>query len=213
MLFNADLQNITQLSEYVKNSLNPEMRMMRGIMKYSQSIVGDYKVCVRADDHLGWVICDGRYLDRTNYKALFDLIGTSFGTSSSDNFRIPDYRGKVLGALNISSNRNNSLSIRNLGDNIGSETHTLTVNEIPSHNHGVTDPGHTHGGDTYNVGVQSTDNAFGTEQAADETQTSGNVNSATTGITINNTGGGLPHNNMQPTLFGGNVYIFAGLVP
>ena len=29
--------------------------------------------------------------------------------------------------------------------------------------------------------------------------------------TINNTGGGLAHNNMQPTLFGGNVYIYSGV--
>jgi microcystin-dependent protein len=178
-------------------------------MYYSQSIIGDYKYCARSDDHLGWLVCDGRLLDREEHAALFEVIGTSFGSTNSSNFRTPDFRGRVFGGLNVPGNSNNAFSARNLGDATGAETHTLTVNEIPSHNHGITDPGHTHS--YVNQGNDQTVFAGIGEQAADQTDTGASSGSSTTGITVNNTGGGQSHNNMQPTVFGGNVYIFAGL--
>jgi microcystin-dependent protein len=92
---------------------------------------------------------------------------------------------------------------------VGAETHTLTVGEMPSHSHGITDPGHTHGY-VNNVNDQSTDNAFSTETAADQVDINATTGSSTTGITINNTGGGGAHNNMQPTIFMGNVFIHSG---
>lgn len=211
MLLHPKPQNLNDLTNIV--TVNQELRTVEHVLRYSQSIIGDYKVCARSNDHFGWVICDGRVLDRTQYNALYEVIGTSFGSTNSTNFKLPDFRGKVFGSLNISSNRNNAFSVRNLGDDVGEETHTLTIPEMPTHNHDITDPGHTHAGDKYPNGIQNTDNAFGTEQAANETMTTGSVNSSITGISINNKGGNQPHNNMQPTLFGGNIYIFAGLVP
>ena len=106
---------------------------------------------------------------------------------SISNFRVPDLRGRVFGGLNVTSNKNVS----------------------PSHNHTITDPGHTH---SYvnQSGDQNTDNAFSTETAADQVDNNQTTGSSATGITINNRGGDQPHNNMQPTLFAGNVYIFAG---
>jgi microcystin-dependent protein len=202
--------NLTDLSAMVTNNITPQLRMCKNVLYYSQSIIGDYKYCARNDDHLGWLVCDGRLLDRVDFRALFEIVGTAFGSTNSANFRLPDFRGRVLGGVNLSSNRNNSFSARSLGSAVGAETHTLTIDEMPAHNHGVTDPGHTH---TYvnNVNDQNTDNAFSTENAADNADLSQTTGSSTTGITINNTGGGLAHNNMQPTIFAGNVYVFAGV--
>ena len=78
---------------------------------------------------------------------------------------------------------------------------------MPSHNHGVTDPGHTH---SYsNTPNDQNVSALIGEQAADQADASQTTGSSTTGITIQNTGGGGAHNNMQPTLFAANVFIFA----
>jgi microcystin-dependent protein len=209
-LYPAHPNNITDLSTIVVESVTPQLRMCQNVLYYSQAIIGDYKYSARSDDHLGWLVCDGRLLDRVQNKALFDVIGTTFGNTTSSNFRMPDFRGRVFGGLNVSGNRNNSYSVRNLGDAVGAETHTLTIPQIPSHNHNVTDPGHTH---SYvnQSGDQNTDNAFNTETAADQVDNNQTTGSSTTGISINNTGGGEAHNNMQPTVFGGNVYVFAGL--
>lgn len=105
--------------------------------------VGEYKWSARNIDFAGWLVCDGRSLSRADYVALFEVIGTSFGADNSNTFKLPDYRGRVMGCYGQGSNLTN----RTIGANIGSETHTLTINEIPGHTHGGTTAGagnHTH---------------------------------------------------------------------
>jgi microcystin-dependent protein len=78
----------------------------------------------------------------------------------------------------------------------GAKTHTLLEAEIPSHTHTITDPGHAH--------TQTTSATDGASGRADSSSGGtvynnvANINSNTTGITINNTGGGGAHNNLQP---------------
>ncbi len=169
------------------------------------SYTGDIKYSILSDDHHGWLKCDGRAISREFYSQLFDTIGTSFGSGDgSTTFNLPDCRGRVLGVLGQGS----GLTNRTIGNLVGAETHTLTISEMPSHNHSITDPGHTH---SYinNTNNQNTDNAFASETAADDADLSKTTGSSTTGITINNTGGGDAHNNMQPTIFMTNIFIFA----
>lgn len=168
--------------------------------------VGDVKMSLHNGDFFGWLKCDGRSLSRTTYAILFAAIGTSFGSVDGNSFSLPDCRGRVLGTLGQGS----GLTNRALGASVGAETHTLTTGEMPSHSHTINDPGHTHGY-VNNVGDQNTDNAFASETAADQADYNQTTGSSTTGITINNTGGGGAHNNMQPTLFIGHVYIYSGL--
>jgi microcystin-dependent protein len=168
--------------------------------------IGDIKMSVKNSDFYGWLKCDGRSLSRTAYAVLFAVIGTSFGSVDSNSFSLPDSRGRVLGTLGQGA----GLTNRALGASIGAETHTLTSGEMPVHNHGITDPGHTHGY-VNNVGDQNTDNAFASETAADQVDYNQTTGSSTTGITVNNAGDGGAHNNMQPTLFIGHVYIYSGL--
>lgn len=140
----------------------------------------------------GWLDCDGRLLSISLYPDLFSAINYSFG-GADNSFNIPDMRGRV----GVGFGQGSGLTNRALADVSGAETHTLTINQMPSHNHGVTDPGHNH---TYinNTNNQDTDNAFGTETAADDADLSKTTGTSTTGISIQSTGGGAAHNNMQP---------------
>lgn len=193
--------------------------------------VGEYKLSAHEDDFRGWLLCDGRSISRTTYTGLFDVIGTKFGANDGDTFKLPDFRGRVIGQPGQGS----SLTNRVMGAEVGSEAHTLTDAEMPAHTHagttladgahihGVTDPGHSHTQTTINDDFNSsgtTPPGFTADSAG--SMTWNNINSSTTGITINSagshthaftsasTGGGLSHNNMQPTLFGVNVFIFGG---
>ncbi|NBO98883.1 MAG: hypothetical protein EBU90_01975 [Proteobacteria bacterium] len=170
-------------------------------------VVGDIKYSVRNTDHLGWLVCDGRTISRDDYPELFAVIGTAFGNPppSGTTFKLPNCSGRVIGTIGTGS----GLTARTLGDTLGAETHTLTVGEMPSHSHTITDPGHTH---SYvnNVNDQGVHTLTTQDSAADQVDLNATTGSSTTGITINNTGGGGAHNNMQPTIFMGNVFIHSG---
>ena len=167
------------------------------------SFPGDLKYSAQNNDHNGWLKCDGRSLSRTLYADLFAVIGTSFGNDDAETFKLPDCRGRVLGSIGAGT----GLTSRSLGDKVGAETHTLTIGEMPSHSHGITDPGHTH---SYvnNTNDQQV-SALPGETAADQADLSATTGSSTTGITVNNTGGGGSHNNMQPTIFISNVFMYS----
>jgi len=225
-------------------------------MKLSSSsavAVGDLKWSARMTDFDGWLMCDGREVYRDAYPNLFEVIGTSFGTGNgTTTFNVPDCRGRVPGMIGTGV----GLTVRNIGQTLGSETHTLNSNEIPGHTHtGTTSTiaGHNHGGATTGAGghahsindpghahTQWTINddfnnsggsppGFAGDSAGSRTWS--NINTNTTGITVNavsdhthvistdgshshtfttaSVGGGLAHNNMQPTLFIGNMFICA----
>lgn len=174
---------------------------------YTLPHVGDYKFSARTTNFHGWLKCDGSALQIEDYPELYEVIGTSFGHNGAGTFRVPNVRGRVPAAVGTSTAGNHIL-----GETIGAETHTLIVNEMPSHNHTITDPGHFHTGDTYRSGTQDVTNIAPNANAADEgVLNDGTVDSAFTGITINNNGGGQPHNNMQPTIYVGSLFIFGGV--
>lgn len=82
----------------------------------------------------------------------------------------------------------------NLNDKGGTNFETLTIPQIPAHTHGITDPGHKHEFEGVVVDGRGGDGSKMSTPATKEGY------SATTGITINSTGGGQPHNNIQPTI-------------
>jgi microcystin-dependent protein len=78
---------------------------------------------------IGWLPCNGQTLAIQQYQPLFALLGTQFGGNGSTNFALPNLQGRFV--LGTSSNHP-------IGESAGSETVTLTVNQLPAHNHAVT---------------------------------------------------------------------------
>jgi microcystin-dependent protein len=84
---------------------------------------------------VGWLWCDGSLVDKTTYAALFAAIGNSNGAGTQTSFRLPNATNRALiGTSNTGS----------IGATGGSESITLSVGNLPSHNHHVSDPGHNH---------------------------------------------------------------------
>lgn len=44
----------------------------------------------------GWMICDGRSLNKYEYAELFNVIANTFGNEGIDKFKIPDLRGRFI---------------------------------------------------------------------------------------------------------------------
>lgn len=100
----------------------------------------------------------------------------------------------------------------------------------PGHAHSITDPTHTHSYSATNTNNQNVgypagggspdvnSGAFSATTSSNATGISVNTNSTgivstafmSTGITILNRGGDVPHNNIQPTLTIGNMFVFSG---
>lgn len=81
-----------------------------------------------------YLFCDGSAVSRTTYATLFGVIGTTFGAGDgSSTFNLPDLSGRV--PLGVSQSHA-------LGTTGGSETVTLTEQELPAHVHEVPQHGH-----------------------------------------------------------------------
>lgn len=187
--------------------------------------IGDVKYSVKSNDHLGWLICDGRSLSRDTYSELFNIIGTTYGSNSATTFNLPDCRGRVLGG----SGSGSGLTSRSSGTLLGSETHTMTINEMPTHTHTHTGTTNSNGSHTHThnanggqgglglVTADGSNTVTGTDASSGElnvwtTPAALNINSDgahTHTFTTNSTGNSQGFNIMQPTAFIGYVFIFA----
>ncbi len=110
----------------------------------------------------------------------------------------PDLRGRfVLGA-----GKGDGLTLRNRGALGGEETHLLAITEIPSHAHGVSDPGHFHtwSGSRQEAGTDDKNNTseFSKGDAGTADTVTKNTDNKASRISINAAGGGLAHENMPP---------------
>ena len=129
----------------------------------------------------GYLLCDGTAVSRTTYSDLYDAIGTTYGSGDgSTTFNLPNLKGKVPVGYDSSDS-----SFDSLGETGGEKTHTLTVNEMPSHTHPLK-TSYTSGSNTDNDKVMSASGSSGWN------------NNAHGEYSIENAGGGQAHNNLQP---------------
>lgn len=216
------------------------MRVNAANTARTKPTTGDTKMSFVNADHLGWVKCDGRALNKVTYNLLFQVLGSTFG-SDALTFNLPNPAGRVMGSIGTVVDSASRTRIYVAGQSVGELDHKLTVNEMPAHNHaklggspganttadgitsieanhthGITDPGHTH---TYTSPSNANISGSGLVTFSAAT-TSGTTSSNTTGITVNaagahshtisSNGNDEYHNNIQPTLFYGNTFIYCG---
>lgn len=81
----------------------------------------------------GWALCDGQLLAISSNTALFSLLGTTYGGDGRTTFGLPDLRGRTP----VHVGNGPGLSDVRWGERGGSENTTLTVANLPSHNHGI----------------------------------------------------------------------------
>lgn len=83
----------------------------------------------------GWRACDGAMLQVRDNTALFSLLGTAFGGDGRQTFALPDLRGRaIVGATALSDPADVNYAI---GQSVGTETVTLSTEQMPSHSHDV----------------------------------------------------------------------------
>jgi len=156
----------------------------------------------------------GMYSGSTD-ASLFDGTGKGIVGSKMEGWAIcngnngtPNLRGRFI--VGSTSGPNNNAPINaseinktyNVEDTGGENSHTLSIAEMPRHNHSIDDPGHSHNYTKYNNLRNHIDFASaGASNYLDKVwnhTTSGTTNPEYTGISINYTGNDQPHENRPP---------------
>jgi microcystin-dependent protein len=158
-----------------------------------------------------WAYCDGQLLAISQYSALFSILGTTYGGDGRTTFALPDLRGRAA----IHPGNGPGLSDYRLGQKGGREFITLTLANLPSHNHTATSTTSVQVGDNNNED-EPEGNFLGTGQFYSSTAAAGaklNDSAVTTATTIGMNGGQQSYNNLQPFLCVHYIIALQGVFP
>ena len=164
---------------------NPGLQLSANKLSVLSSVnpTGVVSMWAAAAAPTGWLLCDGTsYSTLTTYAALYAVIGTTYGTSGANTFKVPDLRANVPVGYKAADG-----NFGTLGGVGGEATHTLSAAES-----GL--PAHTHveqsfsGGSGGNPGLQPSANAYVTSAQSLTITTAANSAAAASNA----------HNNLQP---------------
>jgi len=145
----------------------------------------------------GWAFCNGQFLPINQNQALFSLLGTMYGGNGQTTFALPDFRGRIpvhIGPQSIQ------------GQAGGQEAHTVTLSEMPAHNHFASvQPANADSANPVNNYLAGVITFMYRD----------NISNLTTihPQTISNTGGSQPHENRQPFLVLAFIIALQGAFP
>jgi len=165
----------------------------------SQPFIGEIRMFGGNFAPAGWAFCDGSLMPISENDALFNLIGTTYGGDGQETFALPNLQSS------IPLHQGAGFTI---GEAAGTESVTLTTQQIPIHNHAL----------------------MGSASTASSTDPAGNVAArlAVAGVfpygsdnpplslapqSVGPTGGSQPHDNMQPYLVVNFIISLFGIFP
>lgn len=165
----------------------------------SEPFIGEIRLFAGNFAPRGHAFCAGQLMAIQQNTALFSLLGTMYGGNGQTNFALPDMQGRVP----VGQGSGPGLQPVSIGQKWGEENHTLTVNEMPAHNHSPL------------ASTATASSAFGPSAAPGVASTPIYDGSPATASIGNSqpAGGGQAHNNMAPSLALSFVIALTGIFP
>jgi microcystin-dependent protein len=161
----------------------------------SDPFIGEIKVISFNFPPQGWAFCNGQLLPINQNQALFSILGTTYGGDGRVTFGLPNFQGRIP----IHQGQG-----FNLGQQGGEVAHTLTINEMPAHNHPAMGTSTANGSSPNGTVWAPADGALEYYAAPNTT-----MNPAA----IANTGGSQPHTNEAPYLVLNFIIALVGIFP
>jgi microcystin-dependent protein len=162
----------------------------------SQPFVGEIRMFGGNFAPAGWAFCNGQLLPISENETLFNLIGTTYGGDGQQTFALPNLQSRVpvhQGPGFV------------IGQIAGTETVTLTTQQIPAHSH--VPQGNT------NAGAQpSPANGLWANSSLSQF-TNQPPNLQLSPSAIGSAGGSQPHDNMLPFLAVSFIISLFGIFP
>ncbi|MCX2583533.1 phage tail protein [Pedobacter sp. MR22-3] len=185
---------------------------------------------------VNWLFCQGQSMQINEYTTLFTVIGTIYGGDGVTTYNLPNIASRTV----VGAGQGTGLSAYNLGQISGEESHSLTVSELPTHNHQASATFSTTAGsaeislnavaapglEASPVGNYLAQDSSGTDNIYASEGSSTNLVSlnskaaqvsklspplATVNIGI--AGSSVPHNNIQPVLAVNYIICIEGIYP
>ncbi len=163
-----------------------------------QPFVGELRMIGCRFAPAGWAFCNGATLPISENEVLFQLIGTTYGGDGEETFQLPDLQGR------FPMHMGNSFV---MGQKAGTEEVTLTVNQIPNHQH-TPNASTTGGSDSPNGNVWANSTT-----GKPYVNVAGGVPGALNALTVQSSGGSQPHDNMHPFLTVSYIISLFGIFP
>lgn len=150
----------------------------------------------------GWTFCNGQLLPINQNQALYSLLGTTYGGNGVTNFALPNLQGRVP----IHYGQGLGLTLRNRGALGGETAHTLTLAELPTH---------THVGRAATVAnsAPASPSVVPARNSGHVPQWAATADTSMAADVIPATGGGQPHENMQPYSVLNYIIALQGVYP
>jgi microcystin-dependent protein len=140
----------------------------------------------------GWAVCNGQLMPISQNTALFSLLGTTYGGDGKSTFALPNLQGSAP----MQPGQGPGLSLYDLGQEGGAASVSLLQSEMPAHSHNVmadaADSGNVQEPSPQVVLARSNPFIYKAPPVTDAASMAFQA--------ISPSGGGLPHNNMQPYL-------------
>jgi microcystin-dependent protein len=167
----------------------------------AQPYIGEIRMFGGSFAPVGWMFCDGQLIPISENDALFTLIGTTYGGDGETTFALPNLQSRV--PIHMGSNAGQTFVI---GEAAGVEEVTLTVQQIPIHNHILTGSTSNASDPNPNGNILATSTVV--QPYAVESVAANLVPSA-----VNPVGGSQPHTNIQPYLTISFIISLFGIFP
>src|SRR5580704_4247104 len=153
----------------------------------------------------GWALCNGQLLAINQNQALFSILGTTYGGNGTQTFALPNMQGHAPSHVGPGFV---------LGQAFGEINHTLTIPEMPAHNHAIASDIIEPGGATEHAAVPSATAAIGPSNPDGLYNPSAANNPVTLAASaLSSVGGSQPHPNVQPYLVLSFCVALVGIFP
>lgn len=197
-------------------------------------VLGTVMICGFNFPPRNWSLCSGQLLAISSNTGLFSLLGTFYGGDGRTNFGLPQLNGRV--AVGQGQALGSGVHWA-MGSIMGSDSHTLTLNEMPAHSHsasfipnalgqaslqastGLGESATPRNGDYLAQSVAGPSPADQPEKIYSSTLESPvnlsglSIPAETGSVTVNQSGGSLPFNILQPSLGVNYSICAAGIYP
>ncbi|MGY2894898.1 phage tail protein [Deinococcus sp. UYEF24] len=167
----------------------------------SNPYIGEIRLFAGNFAPANWAFCDGNLLSISDYDTLFNLIGTTYGGDGQNTFALPDLRGRVPLHQGQSGG-----SPYVLGQSAGTESVTLSAQQLPVHSHPLTA---TSGAATSTAPSGQLLATVGSGEVYISDTPTASLSAASVGLS----GGSQPHENLMPFLGVNYIISLFGIYP